>query len=215
MHGEIAATKEGKILGIRVDVIADHGVQHNGAAEQDPAGFFGVFAGSYDIEAAHCKVTGVYSNKAPGGVAYAWSLRITEAVYLVERMVDVFADELGVDPAELRLKNFIAPDQSKTGWVYDSGEYERAMRKALALADYDELRREQREKRERGELMEIGVAFFTEMVGAGPRHDMDIAGLGMADGADLRVHPTGTVVLGVSCQTQGQGHAVDAGLPDS
>ena len=211
MHGEIAATREGKILGIRVEVIADHGAFNTTAQPSKyPAGFFGVFTGSYDIEAAHCKVTGVYSNKAPGGVAYACSIRITEAVYLVERMVDVLADELGVDPAELRLKNFIPPDQfpyqSKTGWVYDSGEYERAMRKALELAGYYELRKEQREKRERGELMGIGVAFFTEMVGAGPRHDMDIVGLGMADGAELRVHPTGKLVLGVSCQTQGQGH---------
>jgi carbon-monoxide dehydrogenase large subunit len=115
-----------------------------------------------------------------------------------------------MDPAELRLKNFIQPDQfpyeNKTGWVYDSGEYETAMRKALDMAGYDELRREQAEKRERGELMGIGISFFTETVGAGPRKHMDIAGLGMADGCDLRIHPTGKAVLGVSCQSQGQGH---------
>jgi len=211
MHGEIAATREGKILGVRVRVLADHGA-FNATAQPSkyPAGFFHVFTGSYDLEAAHCEVKGVYTNKAPGGVAYACSFRVTEAVYLVERMVDVLADELGADPAELRLNNLIKSDQfpyeAKTGWVYDSGEYERALRIALDMAGYEELRREQAEKRERGELMGVGIAFFTEAVGAGPRRQMDIAGLGMADGSELQVHPTGKAVLRVSCQNQGQGH---------
>jgi carbon-monoxide dehydrogenase large subunit len=211
MKGGIAATKDGKILGIRVDVIADHGA-FNATAQPTkyPAGFFHVFTGSYDIEAAHCHVRGVYTNKAPGGVAYACSFRVTEAVYLVERMVDCLAHELDVDPAEIRLKNFLRPEQfpyeCKTGWVYDSGDYETAMRKAMEIAGYDELRREQAEKRERGELMGIGVGFFTEAVGAGPRKHMDILGLGMADGAELRIHPTGKAQLGISVQTQGQGH---------
>src|SRR3954449_9476254 len=211
MRGEIAATKEGKILGVRVKVIADHGAFNSTAQPTKyPAGFFHIFTGSYDLEAAHCEVTGVYSNKAPGGVAYACSFRVTEAVYLVERMVDRLAGELDVDPAELRLKNFIRPEQfpyeNKTGWTYDSGNYAACMEKAMEMAGYDELRREQAEKRERGELMGIGLSFFTETVGAGPRKHMDILGLGMADGADLRVHPTGKAVLGVSCQSQGQGH---------
>ena len=83
MHGEIAATRDGKILGVRVDVLADHGA-FNATAQPTkfPAGFFHIFTGSYDYGAAHCKVTGVYTNKAPGGVAYACSFRITEAVYL-------------------------------------------------------------------------------------------------------------------------------------
>src|SRR5215207_10074890 len=211
MRGEIAATKDGRILGVRVDVIADHGA-FNATAQPTkyPAGFFHVFTGSYDLEAAHCSVKGVYTNKAPGGVAYACSFRITEAVYLVERMVDRLALEMDVDPAELRLKNFLKPEQfpydAKTGWEYDSGDYEPTMRKALEMAGYDELRREQAEKRERGELMGIGLSFFTEAVGAGPRRHMDILGLGMADGAELRVHPTGKAVLRISVQSQGQGH---------
>jgi carbon-monoxide dehydrogenase large subunit len=211
MRGEIAATSEGKILGVRVKVIADHGAFNSTAQPTKyPAGFFHVFTGSYDLEAAHCQVTGVYSNKAPGGVAYACSFRVTEAVYLVERMVDLLAKETGADPAELRLKNFLKPEQfpydAKTGWEYDSGNYEPAMRKALEMAGYDELRREQAEKRERGELMGIGISFFTEAVGAGPRKHMDILGLGMADGAELRVHPTGKAVVRISVQSQGQGH---------
>ena len=211
MQGEIAATKDGKILAVRTNVLADHGA-FNATAQPSkyPAGFFHIFTGSYDLQAAHCKVTGVYTNKAPGGVAYACSFRVTEAVYLVERMVDVLARKLEMDPAELRLKNLIKPDQfpyqNKTGWEYDSGDYERALRMSMEMAGYDELRREQQEKRARGELMGIGVAFFTETVGAGPRKHMDIVGLGMNDGAELRVHPTGKAVVRISVQSQGQGH---------
>src|SRR6266536_1644418 len=200
MRGEIAA-KDGRIVGLRVDVLADHGA-FNATAQPTkyPAGFFSIFTGSYDLKAAHCTVKGVYTNKAPGGVAYRCSFRVTEAAYLVERMVDALALEMGVDPVELRLKSFIRPEQfpyeNKTGWTYDSGDYEAAMRMAMEIAGYDDLRREQAEKRARGELMGIGVSFFTETVGAGPRKHMDILGLGMADGADLRVHPTGKAVLG-------------------
>jgi len=211
MHGEIAATREGRILAIRTRVLADHGAFNGVAAPvKYPAGFFGVFTGSYDLEAAYCAMTAVYTNKAPGGVAYSCSFRVTEAVYLVERLVDCLAHELDLDPVELRLLNLLQPEQfpyrSRTGWVYDSGDYETTLREAVRLAGYDDLRREQAEKRARGELMGIGVSFFTEAVGAGPRKDMDIMGLGMADGAELRVHPTGTAVLRVSCQSQGQGH---------
>jgi aerobic carbon-monoxide dehydrogenase large subunit len=211
MHGEMAATKDGKILGLRARVLADHGA-FNGAAQPTkfPAGFFHIFTGSYDLRAAHCQVTGVYTNKAPGGVAYSCSFRITEAVYLVERMVDVLARELGTDAGQLRMQNLLRPEQfpytCPTGWEYDSGDYPRALRLAMDIAGYDDLRREQAERRARGEYMGIGVSFFTEGVGAGPREHMDILGLGMADGADLRVHPTGTAVLSISVQTQGQGH---------
>ncbi|WP_017589048.1 aerobic carbon-monoxide dehydrogenase large subunit [Nocardiopsis ganjiahuensis] len=211
MRGEIAATREGRILGIRTNVLADHGAFNAQAAPTKyPAGFFGVFTGSYDIEAAYAKMTAVYTNKAPGGVAYACSFRITEAVYLVERIVDCLAHELEMDPVELRSRNLIRPEQfpytTKTGWVYDSGDYEPTLREAVRIAGYEELRKEQADKRARGELMGIGVSFFTEAVGAGPRKDMDILGLGMADGCELRVHPTGKAVVRLSVQSQGQGH---------
>jgi aerobic carbon-monoxide dehydrogenase large subunit len=217
MRGEIAATRDGKILGLRVNVIADHGA-FNATAQPTrfPAGFFHVFTGSYDLRAAHCKVAGVYTNKAPGGVAYACSFRITEAVYLVERMVDMLAGELGADPAELRMKNLLTPEQfpytCATGWEYDSGDYPKTLRLAMDQAGYADLREEQEERRrrrsagERVPLLGIGVSFFTEAVGAGPRKHMDILGLGMADGAELRIHPTGKAVLRISVQSQGQGH---------
>jgi carbon-monoxide dehydrogenase large subunit len=143
-------------------------------------------------------------------VAYSCSFRITEAVYLVERMVDVLAYELGLDPAELRMRNLLRPEQfpyrCQTGWVYDSGDYPRALRLAMDMAGYEDLRKEQEVLRASGRLMGIGVSFFTEAVGAGPRKHMDILGLGMADGAELRIHPTGTAVLRISVQSQGQGH---------
>jgi len=211
MKGDIAATSDGKILAVRGEVLADHGAFNGVAAPTKyPAGFFGVFTGSYDLEAAYSSMKAVYTNKAPGGVAYACSFRITEAVYFVERLVDCLAYEMDMDPAELRIKNFIQPEQfpyeTKTGWIYDSGNYEPTMRKALDMAGYTELRAEQAEKRANGELMGIGVTFFTEAVGAGPRKDMDILGLGMADGCELRIHPTGKAVVRLSVKTQGQGH---------
>jgi carbon-monoxide dehydrogenase large subunit len=211
MHGELAASRDGRIRAVRVTVLADHGA-FNGTAQPSkyPAGFFGVFTGSYDLEAAHCRVTGTYTNKAPGGVAYSCSFRVTEAVYLVERLVDMLAYELDADPAELRMRNLLRPEQfpytSQTGWTYDSGDYPRTLRTALDIAGYDALRKEQLAERATGHLMGIGISFFTEAVGAGPRKHMDILGLGMADGAELRIHPTGTAVLRISVQTQGQGH---------
>ena len=211
MHTEIASTREGKILAMRVNVVADHGAFNNTAQPTKfPAGFFHIFTGSYDYPSAYCTVKGVYTNKAPGGVAYACSFRITEAAYAVERIVDCLAFELDMDPAELRMKNLLRAEQfpylSPTGWEYDSGDYPRTLQMAMEIAGYEELRREQAEKRERGELMGIGLSFFTEGVGAGPRKHMDILGLGMADGAELRVHPTGKAVVRISVQSQGQGH---------
>jgi aerobic carbon-monoxide dehydrogenase large subunit len=211
MRGELAASRDGRIRAVRVTVLADHGA-FNGTAQPSkfPAGFFGVFTGSYDLEAAHCRVTGVYTNKAPGGVAYSCSFRVTEAVYLVERLVDVLAYELDADPAELRMRNLLRPEQfpytCQTGWTYDSGDYPRTLRLALEIAGYAELRKEQEAERAAGHLMGIGISFFTEAVGAGPRRHMDILGLAMNDGVELQIHPTGTAVLRISVQTQGQGH---------
>jgi carbon-monoxide dehydrogenase large subunit len=210
MHAEMCS-KDGKITGLRVDVIADHGAFDSTAQPTKfPAGFFHICCGSYDLEASHVKVKAVYTNKAPGGVAYRCSFRITEAVYLVERMVGALALEMGVDQIDLRMNSFIKPEQfpyeTTTGWTYDSGDYGKTMKVAMEIAGYDDLLNEQAEKRARGELMGIGVSFFTEGVGAGPRKHMDILGLAMNDGADLRVHPSGKAMVSISAQTQGQGH---------
>ncbi len=211
MTGELAATKDGRITGLKCHVIADHGAFDSCAdPSKYPAGFFHIVTGSYDIPVAHVEVDGVYTNKAPGGVAYRCSFRVTEASYLIERMIDVLARKLDMDPAELRMKNFIQPEQfpynSALGWEYDSGDYPTAMRKALEAVNYEDLRREQAEKRQRGELMGIGVAFFTEIVGAGPTRNCDILGVGMFDSCEIRVHPTGSAIARLGTKSQGQAH---------
>jgi carbon-monoxide dehydrogenase large subunit len=162
MTGELAADKDGRIQALRVHVLADHGAFDSCAdPSKYPAGLFHIVTGSYDIKTAFAQVDGVYTNKAPGGVAYRCSFRVTEAVYLIERMVDVLAQKLNIDKAEIRFRNFIRKDQfpyhSALGWDYDSGDYQPALRKVLDAVDYAGLRREQADKRAKGELMGIGI----------------------------------------------------------
>jgi aerobic carbon-monoxide dehydrogenase large subunit len=225
MHGELAL-KGDRMTGLRVKMHSDNGAFFADAQPSKcKAGLFHIVTGSYDIPAAHVVTDGAYTNKAPGGVAYRCSFRVTEASYLIERLVQSAAYEAGVDPAEFRLRNFIKPEQfpytSATGFVYDSGDYEAAMRQALDKLGYDDLRREQAQAREQGRLIGIGVASFTEVVGAGKGTEYDIAGLRMFDSAELRVHPTGKAVLKLGVKSQGQGHettfaqivAEELGLP--
>ena len=225
MHGELAL-KGDRMTGLRVKMHSDNGAFFADAQPSKcKAGLFHIVTGSYDIPAAHVVTDGAYTNKAPGGVAYRCSFRVTEASYLIERLVQSAAYEAGVDPAEFRLRNFIKPEQfpytSATGFVYDSGDYEAAMRLALDKLGYDDLRREQARAREEGRLIGIGVASFTEVVGAGKGTEYDIAGLRMFDSAELRVHPTGKAVLKLGVKSQGQGHettfaqivAEELGLP--
>jgi len=211
MTAEVAAERDGKVKALRVRTLADHGA-FNAAAQPSkyPAGLFSICTGSYDFSTAFCEVDGVYTNKAPGGIAYRCSFRVTEAAYLIERVMDVLAAELQMDPVELRRKNFIPsekfPYQSPLGWTYDSGDYHAAMNLALEKIGYHELRREQEEKRKRGELMGIGVSSFTEIVGAGPAHSFDIVGIKMFDSCEIRVHPTGKAIARMGTKAQGQGH---------
>ena len=218
MKGKISATKEGKITGLHCHVTADHGA-FDACADPTkfPAGFMNICTGSYDIPVAYLGVDGVYTNKAPGGVSYRCSFRVTEAVYFIERMIEVLAIELNMDPAELRSINFIKKEQfpytAALGWEYDSGDYQTAWDKALLAVDYKGLRAEQTERVEafkRGEtrkVMGIGLSFFTEIVGAGPVKNCDILGMGMFDSCEIRIHPTGSAVARLGTISQGQGHA--------
>jgi aerobic carbon-monoxide dehydrogenase large subunit len=211
MHGELALKRDGTMTGLRVSLLADEGAFH---ADAQPSkfkiGLFGIVSGSYDLPTVHVSADGAYTNKAPGGVAYRCSFRVTEASYMIERLVQNAAYELDMDPSELRLQNFVKPEQfpyeSATGFVYDSGDYHGAMNLALEKIGYADLRREQEEARAQGKLYGIGLASFTEVVGAGPHKQYDILGLSMNDGAELRIHPTGKAILKISVQTQGQGH---------
>jgi carbon-monoxide dehydrogenase large subunit len=226
IEAEMAADKNGKITGLRVKTLSDCGAADAAAnPSKFPAGLYSICTGSYDMKAAHVQVDGVYTTKPPGGVAYRCSFRVTEAVHMIERMADITAHQLGEDPADFRLKNFIRPDQfpykSPTGWEYDSGNYEGALKKAMEMIDYRALRKEQTEKRAKGELMGIGISSFTEVVGAGPSRDYDILGIKMFDSAEIRIHPTGKAMARFGTKSQGQGHettyaqiiAEELGLP--
>src|SRR6185503_116104 len=139
---------------------------------------------------AFVEVDGAYTNKAPGGIAYRCSFRVTEAAHASERLTDMLAQELKTDPAEFRMKNFIPADKfpykSALGWEYDSGNYQGALKKAMDQIGYAALRKEQAEKRAKGELMGIGITMF--------------------DSCELRVHPTGKAIARFGTKSQGQGH---------
>src|SRR5678815_2766807 len=211
MKVRLGARKDGTLTALSIKTIADHGYTNASANPMKyPAGLFSICTGSYDLKHAFCEVDAVYTHKPPGGVAYRCSFRVTEAVHAIERVVDVLAQKLKMDPAELRMKNFIAPERfpykSVLGWEYDSGNYPAALKKAMEIVGYDSLRKEQQEKRKRGELMGIGVCSFVEIVGAGPSKDFDILGIKMFDSAEIRVHPTGKALARFGTKSQGQGH---------
>ena len=211
MRVQIGATQQGDVTALKVTTVADHGA-FDAAADPTkyPAGLFGIVTGSYDFPVAFTELDAYFTNKAPGGVAYRCSFRVTEASYAIERAMDILAVKLGMDPAELRLKNFVKKEQfpypSALGFVYDSGDYHATLRKALDRVGYAELRKEQAEKRARGELMGIGISTFTEAVGAGPSKHFDIMGIKMFDSAEIRIHPTGSGIIRAGTKSQGQGH---------
>ncbi|MDH3193281.1 MAG: molybdopterin-dependent oxidoreductase, partial [Acidimicrobiia bacterium] len=211
MTGSLALDENNRITGMRAAILSDQGAFF---ADAQPtkfkAGLFHICTGSYDFGAAHVTAKGAFTNKAPGGVAYRCSFRVTEASYLIERLADKAAHEIGMDPAEFRELNFIKKEQfpyhSPTGFVYDSGDYHGAMTLAKEMIDYDGWREKQRDQDPNGKLIGIGIASFTEVVGAGPSKDYDIVGLKMFDSAELRVHPTGKAILKLGVKSQGQGH---------
>ena len=228
MTCEIAADKDGTLNGLRINTLADHGYADAAANPSKwPAGMFSICTGSYNFKNASVEVDGVYTNKPPGGIAYRCSFRVTEAVHAIERMVDMVADELGMDAAEIRMNNFIPKDafpyKSPMGWEYDSGDYHGALKLAMDKIGYDKLLKEQAKKREKGELMGIGISSFTEVVGAGPSKDFDILGIKMFDSSEIRIHPTGKVIARFGTKSQGQGHettyaqiiAEELGIPHS
>jgi carbon-monoxide dehydrogenase large subunit len=211
IDASLAAKKDGTLTGLRIKTVADHGYTDAAAnPSKFPAGLFHIATGSYDFQAAHIEVDGVYTNKPPGGIAYRCSFRVTEAVHTIERMADIMAHEIGMDPAQFRMKNFISPEsfpyRSALGWDYDSGNYGKALRLAMDMVGYEALREEQKKKREKGELMGIGISSFTEVVGAGPSKQYDILGIKMFDSCEIRVHPTGKAIARFGTKSQGQGH---------
>ena len=211
LQGQLALRKDGKILGMRMHTISDHGAFF---ADAQPTKFkiglmHSTFA-AYDVPAAHLTSEGWYTNKAPGGVAYRCSFRVTEAMFFQERMMHAAANDLGMDQGEFRRVNLVKDDQfpyrTAFGFLTDSGQYGKCLDIALEAIGYSTFKEEQEEARKRGKLLGIGISTMTEPLGAGNSREYDIIGIKMFDSAELRVHMTGKAILRTGAKSQGQGH---------
>ena len=208
---ELTAKRDGTITGLKATVYANLGAYLSTFAPGIPSVLFGLMlSGTYKIPVVECKVYGVLTNTTPVD-AYRGAGR-PEATYLVERMVDLLAHELGMDPAEVRRKNYIQPSEfpyaTSTGVTYDSGAYEANLDKALQAVGYQDLRRRQEELRKEGRYMGIGLTTYVEICGMAPSQVLGAAG-GQAGGwesATVRVHPTGKVSIYSGSCSSGQGH---------
>jgi carbon-monoxide dehydrogenase large subunit len=205
---EVAATKDGKVTGLKVYGISDLGSYCQIFTDVIMIAFgFPVSCGAYDIPAIHLSADIVFTNKAPTD-AYRGAGR-PEATYAVERAIDLVARELGKDPAEVRRINFIKPDQfpykSAAGAVYDTGNYEPALEKALAMVDYQNVRAEQAKRRSgngNGKLLGIGISSYIEICGFGPK---GTAPVGLYESARMRVEQSGDVIVYTGSSPHGQG----------
>jgi carbon-monoxide dehydrogenase large subunit len=208
---EIGATKDGKITSLRVQTYANLGAYLSTASGGIPTTLYGrIINGVYDIPNIYCNVKGVYTNTAMVD-AYRGAGR-PEASYLIERMMDRVAMELGVDPAEIRRRNFIQPDQFPYQNVigqlpYDSGNYERALDRALEMVDYAKFRTEQAEARKQGRYLGLGISSYVEICGVAPTAWImsEGWGAGLWESANVKVHLTGKVVVTTGTMPHGQG----------
>ena len=208
---EVAAKRDGTITGLRVKSIANMGAYLSTFAPGIPTILFGLMlAGNYRIPNIACEVTGVHTNTTLVD-AYRGAGR-PEATYLVERAVDLTARELGIDPAEIRRRNFVPanafPHTTATGVTYDSGNYQPTLDKALEIAGYQQLRQEQERLRQEGKYLGIGVVTYVEICGMAPSQVLGAVGAGAGgwESATVRVHPTGKVTLYSGASSHGQGH---------
>ncbi|MCP4360996.1 MAG: molybdopterin-dependent oxidoreductase [Chloroflexi bacterium] len=214
---EVAANNDGTITGLKVNTYANLGGTLSTIAPGIPTTLYGrLLSGAYKIPSIYCHVTGVYTNTGMVD-AYRGAGR-PEATYVVERAVDLVANELGMDPVEIRRKNFIQPDQFPyppannifNGLEYDSGNYEGALDRALEIVDYQSLRQKQAEARNEGRYIGIGFSSYIEACGVAPSAWVGLPGEGWGAGlwesANVRVHLTGKVVATTGSQSHGQGH---------
>jgi aerobic carbon-monoxide dehydrogenase large subunit len=207
---ELAATKDGRITGLRCTVWAGMGAYLSTAAPGIPTILHGLMlSGPYTIPAVKEDVYGVYTNTTPVE-AYRGAGR-PEATYMLERLIDRLADQIGVDPVEVRRRNLIPPFTNGhdviTGLKYDSGNYQAALDKALAHANYDALRAEQKAAREKGRYLGIGVSTYVEICGLGPSQVAGAVGFqgGLWESAIVRFHPSGKVNVFIGASPHGQG----------
>jgi carbon-monoxide dehydrogenase large subunit len=209
---ELAATEEGKILGIRVKEIADMGAYFQLLTPGIPELGGWVYMGPYDMQAYWYEFTGVVTNATPTD-AYRGAGR-PEATYVLERAVDALARKIGKDPSEVRRISLVAPfDEPRTaisGLNVDSGNYEEGFKRALELAGYDALRKEQQERRQRGDAVQLGIGLssYIEMCGLAPSEILGALryAAGGWDACVVQCLPTGKVVLKIGTSPHGQGH---------
>ena len=209
---EVAATRDGRVQGLKAHLMADMGAYLQLITAGVPifGGF--MFPAIYKWDAYRFGVTGVFTNKTPTD-AYRGAGR-PEATYGIERLMDDLAAELGMDPLELRRRNWIRNDEfpyeTIAGLSYDTGNYEQATDRAVELFDYDGLRAEQRERRERGDSVQlgIGISTFTEMCGLAPSRVLGSLSFGGGgwEAATVRLLPTGKVEVITGTSPHGQGH---------
>jgi carbon-monoxide dehydrogenase large subunit len=201
---EIGCKQDGTVTGLRYNVFADLGAYHQLLTPAIPTLTGLMLSGSYRIPAIQINVTGVFTNKMATD-AYRGAGR-PEATYVVERALDLVAAELGMDPVEVRRKNFPAPDEfpfkTATGLFYDSGDYDGALRKALEITGYAKLREEQQKARAQGRIMGIGVSTYVEICALGPSQAMPAGGW---ESATVRIEPTGKVTILTGASPHGQG----------
>jgi carbon-monoxide dehydrogenase large subunit len=211
LDAEMALTRDGKILAVRMHADTDQGAFF---ADAQPTKFkiglmHSAFA-CYDIGTGHITAQGHYTNKAPGGVAYRCSFRVTEAMFFQERMMQAAAVDLGMDQAEFRRRNLLPDDafpaRTPFGFLVDSGQYGKCLQIGLDAIGYEQFLVDQAEARKRGRRLGIGISTMTEPLGAGNSREYDILGIKMFDSAELRVHMTGKAILRVGAKSQGQGH---------
>ena len=210
-EAEMALSADGKILGLRVKTVANLGAYLTLFAPAVPTYLYGtLLAGSYTTPAIHCEVTGVFTHTTPVD-AYRGAGR-PEATYVIERLVDLSAKELGMDPVEVRRKNFIPADkfpyQTPVALLYDSGNYAGALDKALQIFDYKAFRREQESARKQGRYLGVGFSTYLEACGLAPSAVAGALGAqaGLYESANIRVHPTGKVTVFTGSHSHGQGH---------
>jgi carbon-monoxide dehydrogenase large subunit len=194
-----------------MNTISDHGAFFSDAQPSKfKIGLMHSAFACYDIPVAHMMSTGYYTNKAPGGVAYRCSFRVTEAMFFQERMVQAAADDLGMDQAEFRRINFVKDDEfphrTAFGFLTDSGQYGKCLEIGLEAIGYKNFAKEKAEAASRGRLLGIGISTMTEPLGAGNSREYDILGIKMFDSAELRVHMSGKALLRTGAKSQGQGH---------
>ncbi len=208
-HAEMAFDREGKVVGLRAKTIANLGAYMSTFSSSVPTYLYAtLLSGQYNIPNIHCEVDAVYTNTVPVD-AYRGAGR-PEATFVVERLVEVAARELSIDPAELRKRNFIHqfPHQTPVILAYDAGDYNASLKKALELADYKGFAKRKRESARDGKLRGIGLSAYIEACGIAPSQAVGSlgAGVGLWESAEVRVNPTGSVEVLTGSHSHGQGH---------